>query len=282
MTDVNTELAAAAFEPDRWASVMLTCDPEPHKWQSAVRTRLTGWVDVLRPRMHEVSRENASRAVSYTYAAMKTATKQFLKGHKGYSEKVVDRLLDFSPFQTNYAAFLQACAEATAAGQLSRVSTRPQPDDLPPTHSPAYEHVKRLNQLLVELRDHSANEAVTPVSFSVQTQPARRRGNLFWFVYDPGVPAAIADAMVGRLESETARMMLWCASEWSVDDRIELLKHRERSLRRYAGFIAGIPGAVMPSIPAELRLNVPTILRQHAQGRDLLEAQIPRLLELAK
>lgn len=223
--------------------------------------------------------DETHRMLDEAQRRMAEATHLFLEDRPAYSPDIVDSLLELPAFQANYAAFLILAAKTGGMTRHALRGSGPSIDTLPAVGDPQRTAIESLNRLVADLQTHDGGPDVQPVQLDVTTPKSRQQLDLFWFAYDPGVPAEIADAMVGRLESETARMIWWHApSTWTSEDRVQIVKHRERSFLRYARFVAGIPGSRMTSIPVEDRLRVVEVLERTRRGRENVLAQLPRIV----
>lgn len=198
------------------------------------------------------------------------AARHFLADPPHYRPDIVDDLLAMEAFHTSYAAFAASKAPEPARG--------PQLESIAVTDAALAPHIASLNVVVGELSAHCHDENVEPVQLEVHTPEPERTSNLLWFVHDSGVPAAIAEAMLARLQSEAAHVIRCHAPvTWTTEDMIAIIQHREHALRGYARFLAGLRGPPITIIPPGERMDVADVMRQHAAGRANLDAQRSRI-----
>ncbi|MEO8841920.1 MAG: hypothetical protein ABI591_09705 [Kofleriaceae bacterium] len=261
---------------DAWTHVLF-CDPKPHEW--GAQPEATGRFKVVRSVTAELThrvvedgdQKRAEVAANEASLAVQKAVREFALKHDAYHKDIVRDLLEVDEFRDNYGRWI------AAARSMKTRTHQPVAERLPkdPIVQKSARWIDRLTQQM------AAGSARTPEERQFRivcyTAPAFRDAtNPFWFVYDQGFPADIADAMTGKIESEAAMLLLAFVSDWSAEDLRELSRFRERALLRYARFIAAIVDGVDMIAPSD-RIDVPAIMARFEKGRKNLEDQLPRI-----
>lgn len=257
--------------------VVQNCDAKSHAWTSKAKTRFANFVEALRPMVSRATESDVRRRIAEAVKTISATTAHFVRDVRAFSPELVDELLALPSFHMSLATFF------SAASKLPPTKYSSGGPGLEPTFANMPRHAERAKQLNEMLRQVAATHKsgkMKPVTFTVHATTKQREQDLFWFAYEPTIPADIADAMMGHLESETAYIMAHQGGkQWSEDDRIALLDFRARTFRRWARFLASCEGSQIPAIPPEEHMNLDEILARHKTACANLEAQTPRVLE---
>jgi hypothetical protein len=234
--------------------------------------RFRKWWELISENMRDSAMKTANKRRIDAMAAIKKATSSFAEEHATYHAGVLDNLLDTPAFASNLLAYYAACRDMPRDAKRKLTSAR--------------EAVGRVidDELgrLCDAGDEFLEALIkTPEKIEIQitTPPKRREVDLFWFVYDPLFPAEIASAMVDRLRSEAAWLLMKFARNWSTDDIREIARERVTCLRNYARYVAGIPGNNLELIPPAERLDVAALLERARIGQEHINAIAPQIIK---
>jgi hypothetical protein len=220
------------------------------------------------------ARDQASTAV----AEIQTLAHLFVISHLNvdFDTDLIDELLGAKPYQEAFLAFHRA-----ARSLVSPRPARKQSETMFPQtvldHEATRERLRFIDRLTAQVdtaADVLAKRAGELPRFMVETPESEQERNLLWFVYDPGVPAEIAEALLGLRRSETAFVLLRAAADYWPPTVLRMLSHAwADEYEKYACYVAGFPFVSVTMVPEENKLRVAELVTKQNQTLEHLRAE---------
>jgi hypothetical protein len=213
---------------------------------------------------------------------------QYVEQQPEYRDELVDEILADPKLMNAYGEYMEALNVARQqAAEAAPPAREGEPARSTSTIYPAvllddraiHRQIKEFEELQNQVRlAKSKYDHVQKVT--VYTPRDEQLRDPLWFVYDPGIPPELADAILGVREMDVAYTLMMMATElgrWNVDAVRRLFERMVRSYRRFARFIAGLPGASVPLLQGD-KLDYEGVLRRHGVLRTQVDGQAERAL----
>jgi hypothetical protein len=220
------------------------------------------------------AREQASNAV----AEIQTLAHLFVISHINvdFDPDLIDEFLGAKPYQDAYLAFLRAARSLASLPRPARKRSETMFPQVVLDHEATRERILFIDRLIAQVdaaSDVLAQARELP-RFMVETPESEQERNLLWFVYDPGVPAEIAEALLGLRRSETAFVLLRAAADYWTPTVLRTLSLAwADEYEKYARYVAGFPLVSVTMIPEEKKLRVAELVTKQQQTLEHLHAE---------
>ena len=266
----------AAFQPDFGLPTVVA----ERRTQSLREHMMRLWARlVVGPRSAaDVVRETREQAAN-AVAEIQTLAHVFVTSHvdQELEADLVDELLGAQPYQDAYLAFHRAARSLPARTRPSRKKSEALFPQSVLDDEPTRERLRFIDGLIEQVDVASealASHAGELPRFVVETPEPEQEKQLLWFVYDPGIPAEIAEALLGLRRSEAAFVLLQAASEyWSPSVLRALSLVWAVEYEKYARYIAGFPLARVTLIPEERQVRVAELAEKQRRVLEHLRSE---------
>jgi hypothetical protein len=253
------QATAAVFQPDFGLPTVVA-----ERRSQSLRERMTRlWARlVVGPSAAaDVAREAREQAAN-AVAEIQVLAHVFVTSRSGQELEadLVDEWLGAKPYQDAYLAFYRAARSLPARTRPSRKKSEAVFPQSVLEDDQTRERLRFIDCLIEQVDATSetlASRASELPRFVVETPESEQEKKLLWFVYDPGIPTEIAEALLGLHRSEAAFVLLQAASDyWSPSVLRALSVVWADEYEKYARYIAGLPFARVTLIPEEQKVRV--------------------------
>jgi len=271
--------STAAFQPD----LRLPAIVAERKEQSEREHMRRVWARILQGAKpaREAAREAREQAAN-AVAEIQTLAHLFVISHTEveFDNDFIDELLGAKPFQEAYLAFARAARSMTVPARPARNNSETL---FPPSvfeDAQTRERLMFIDRLIVQVDAASevlARHAGELPRFAAETTEAEQDRSLLWFVYDPGVPAEIAEAMLALRRSETAFMLAHAAHAapgyWKPTALRAIALLWADEYEKYARYIAGFPFVNVTLIPDDKKVRVADLVTKQKKVLEHVHAE---------
>jgi hypothetical protein len=268
---------AAVFQPDFQLPSVVTEGKAPSQSEHMRRVWARLALQGAKPAAeaaHEAN-EQAANAV----AEIQTLAHLFVISHLNvdFDIDLIDEFLGARPYQDAYLAFLHAARSLAALARPARKRSETMFPQAVLDHAATRERLLFIDRLIAQVDAASeilAKQARELPRFVVETSEAEQERNLLWFVYDPGVPAEIAEALLGLRRSETAFVLLRAAADYWTPTVLRTLSLAwADEYEKYARYVAGFPFVNVTMVAQEKKLHVAELVMKQQQIMEHLRAE---------
>jgi len=266
---------AAAFQLDLRLPTMMS----ERKDQSEREHMMRVWARIQDAKPAAEAAREAREQASNAVAELQTLAHLFVVSHVNveFDADLIDELLGAKPYQDTYLALHRAARSVPMPGRPTRMTStalfpRSVLDD-----EKTRERLLFIDRLIVQIDTASevlAKHAHELPRFAVETPESEQDKKLLWFVYDPGLPAEVAEALLGLRRSETAFVLLHAAADyWSptVLRAIALLWADE--YEKYARYIAGFPFVNVTLVSDEQKIRASDLVVKQQRTMEQLRSE---------